>query len=127
MNSPLYTDVLGIVKEVSDISHITTRQGNDVCALPINLLSYLTRLQLVKRELTIVDRSGASVRLTLWGRQAENFKETGEPIIAWKGVKVGDFGGKCLAQGQKLRYLRALRSDFVYAQLQLDGDQPGHS
>lgn len=74
-------DVLGIVKEVSDISHITTRQGND----------------LVKRELTIVDRSGASVRLTLWGRQAENFKETGEPIIAWKGVKVGDFGGRTLS------------------------------
>ena len=51
-------------------------------------------MQLTKRELTIVDRSGASVRMTFWGRQAENYKETGEPIIAWKAVKVGDFGGE---------------------------------
>lgn len=47
-----------------------------------------------KRELTIVDRSGTSVRLTLWGRQGENFESSGEPIIAWKSVKVGEFGGK---------------------------------
>jgi replication factor A1 len=32
--------------------------------------------------------------MTLWGRQAEKYAESGEPIIAWKGVKVGDFGGK---------------------------------
>ncbi|EKM55320.1 uncharacterized protein PHACADRAFT_255854 [Phanerochaete carnosa HHB-10118-sp] len=74
-------DVLGIVKEMSDVTHLTSRQGND----------------LTKRELTIVDRSGASVRLTLWGKQADRYCESGEPIIAWKSVKVGDFGGRSLS------------------------------
>ena len=43
-----------------------------------------------------------AVRLTLWGRQAENFVGAGEdgsaqPVIAFKGVKVGDFGGRSLS------------------------------
>lgn len=50
-----------------------------------------------KRELTIVDKSGSSVRLTLWGNQAENFKPDEQyPVIAFKGVKVGDFNGSIL-------------------------------
>jgi replication factor A1 len=44
-----------------------------------------------------VDRSGQSVRLTLWGKQAENFEHNDEPVIAFKGVKVGDFGGRSLS------------------------------
>lgn len=43
-----------------------------------------------------------SVRLTLWGRQAENFNAAGpnadgQPIIAFKGVRVGDFNGRSLS------------------------------
>jgi replication factor A1 len=34
-----------------------------------------------------------SVRLTLWGKQAEQFSADDLPVIAFKGVKVGDFGG----------------------------------
>jgi replication factor A1 len=34
-----------------------------------------------------------SIRLTLWGKQAENFVHEDQPVIAAKGVKVGDFGG----------------------------------
>lgn len=50
-------------------------------------------MQVTKRELTIVDRSAYSVRLTLWGKQAEQFSNEGDPIIAWKGLKVSDFAG----------------------------------
>ena len=50
--------------------------------------------QISKRELTLVDKSGFSVRLTLWGKQAEQYNVEDIPVIAFKGVKVGDFGGK---------------------------------
>ena len=58
--------------------------------------------QINKRELTLVDESGMSVRLTLWGRTAENFSvgQNGvpaNPVIAFKGVRVGDFGGRSLS------------------------------
>jgi replication factor A1 len=44
--------------------------------------------------LTLVDKYGFSVRLTL-GKQAELYSVEDEtPVIAFKGVKVGDFGGK---------------------------------
>ncbi len=51
--------------------------------------------QTKKRELTLVDQSNYSVRLTLWGKQAEQYQyENEQPVIAFKGVRVGDFGGK---------------------------------
>ena len=40
-----------------------------------------------------MDKSGYAVRLTLWGKQAEQYSSEGSPVIAFKGVKVGDFGG----------------------------------
>lgn len=50
--------------------------------------------QVIKRELTLVDKSGFSVRLTLWGKQAEQYNIEDAPVIAFKGVKVGDYGGE---------------------------------
>lgn len=38
-----------------------------------------------------------SVRLTLWGKQAESFAGDDSPVIAFKGVKLGDFGGRSLS------------------------------
>ena len=31
--------------------------------------------------------------MTLWGKQAESFDNYSNPVIAFKGVRVGDFGG----------------------------------
>lgn len=31
--------------------------------------------------------------MTLWESQAETYDESCGPVIAWKGVKVDDFGG----------------------------------
>jgi replication factor A1 len=49
---------------------------------------------MTKRELTLVDESEQSVRLTLWGSTAESFSASEGSIVAFKGVKVGDFGGR---------------------------------
>jgi len=53
--------------------------------------------QFAKRDIQLVDSSGQSVRLTLWGKQAETFEAEKNPVIAFKGVKVGDFGGRSLS------------------------------
>ncbi|TIA87996.1 hypothetical protein E3P99_02842 [Wallemia hederae] len=76
------TDVLGVVTKVDDASHIISKS---------------TQKPYTKRDLSIVDRSHQSVRLTLWGKLAENFDQTNEPVIAFKGVKVGEFGGRSLS------------------------------
>lgn len=41
--------------------------------------------------------SGTSIRLTLWGNQAQNFIHADSPVVGIKGVRVGDFGGKSLS------------------------------
>ena len=53
--------------------------------------------QFAKRDIQLVDQTGWAVRLTLWGKQAESFAADDKPIIAFKGVKVGDFGGRSLS------------------------------
>jgi replication factor A1 len=56
--------------------------------------------QFSKRDIVLVDTSMQSVRMTLWGKQAEHFKAENNAVFAFKGVKVGDFGGQF---GGKLR------------------------
>ncbi|CCM03614.1 uncharacterized protein FIBRA_05754 [Fibroporia radiculosa] len=75
-------DVIGVVKDVGQLGEITSKTTNKTVS---------------KRDLTLVDRSGFSVRLTLWGKQAETFVAEDQPVIAFKGVKVGDFGGRTLS------------------------------
>lgn len=50
-----------------------------------------------KRELTVVDNSGYSVRITIWGNSATTFDVTPESVVAFKGAKVSDFGGRTLS------------------------------
>lgn len=50
-------------------------------------------IQVTKRELTLVDESLFSVRITLWGKQAEEFNSEVGTVMAFKGVKVSDYGG----------------------------------
>jgi len=41
--------------------------------------------------------SGYSIKLTLWGATAEGFDGSDFPVMAFKAVRVGDFGGKSLS------------------------------
>ncbi|KAL1672664.1 hypothetical protein EV122DRAFT_294720 [Schizophyllum commune] len=86
-------DVIGVVVDCGEVSEISTKSTNRTTS---------------KRELSIVDDSGWSVRITLWGETAEKYSEEGNPVIAFKGVKVGDFGGRSLSM---------LSSSLMYVEL----------
>ena len=75
-------DVIGILKETAEISQITSKT---------------TSKPYDKREITLVDKSNYSVRLTLWGKTATAFEVPPDSVVAFKGVKVSDFGGRSLS------------------------------
>ena len=75
-------DTIGILKDVGEVSEIVGKNS----AKPYN-----------KRELTLVDNTGYSVRLTIWGKSAQSFEAPVESVLAFKGVKVSDFGGRSLS------------------------------
>lgn len=75
-------DVVGILREVGEVNQITSKT---------------TSKPYDKRELTLVDDSGYSVRLTIWGKTAAAFDTNPESVVAFKGVKVSDFGGRSLS------------------------------
>lgn len=76
------TDIIAVIKEVGQTSQITSKTTNK----PYD-----------KRDLVLVDNSGFSVRLTVWGNIATTFSATPESVVAFKGVKVSDFGGRSLS------------------------------
>lgn len=75
-------DVIGVLKEASEVATITSKT---------------TQKDYSKRELTIVDDSRFSIRVTIWGETATSFDPTIESVIGFKGVKVSDFGGRSLS------------------------------
>ena len=89
------------MKEVGDLAEITTRNNKTVCpSLSILTVTSLQMLglQTQKRDLVVVDNTEFSVRLTLWGKQAEQFGTPIDSVLACKGVRVGDFNGKWLPE-----------------------------
>lgn len=77
-------DIIGVVTEDAGLSEIVGKATGKATN---------------KREITIVDDSFKSVRLTLWDTVAEQFDSSGNPIIACKGVRVNDFNGRTLSLG----------------------------
>ncbi|KOS20078.1 Replication factor A protein 1 [Escovopsis weberi] len=75
-------DVIGVLKEVSDVSEIISKKDDR----PFQ-----------KRELTLVDDTGYSVRVTVWGKTANAFDAKVESVLAFKGTKVSDFNGRSLS------------------------------
>ncbi|KAA8901948.1 hypothetical protein FN846DRAFT_780784 [Sphaerosporella brunnea] len=75
-------DVLGVVKEVGQLDQIVAKT---------------TQKAHSKREISIVDSSNCWVRCTTWGKNAENWDISPDTVIALKGVKVSDFGGRSLS------------------------------
>ena len=82
MEKDVTIDVIGVLREVSETNQIVSKTTNK----PYD-----------KRELTLVDNTNFSVRLTIWGNTATSFDVNPESIIAFKGVKVSDFGGRSLS------------------------------
>ncbi|KKA31158.1 hypothetical protein TD95_005330, partial [Thielaviopsis punctulata] len=75
-------DIIGVIKEVGELT---------------SLVSKNTGKPFEKREVTIVDDTNYSVRVTVWGKTANTFDGCPEQVVAFKGVKVSDFGGKSLS------------------------------
>ncbi|PBP16004.1 replication factor-a protein 1 [Diplocarpon rosae] len=75
-------DLIGVLKEVADVTQIVSKT---------------TQKPFDKRELTLVDDSEFSIRLTIWGKTAISFDASPGSIIAFKGAKVSDFGGRSLS------------------------------
>jgi replication factor A1 len=75
-------DTIGVLKAVGDAETITSKT---------------TQKPFTKRELTLVDDTHHEVRLTIWGDQAQKFNAEPESVLAFKGVKVSDFGGRSLS------------------------------
>ncbi|KAJ1942092.1 Replication factor A protein 1 [Linderina macrospora] len=76
------TDILCVVRQASELS---------------TFVSQRTQKEMTKRDLMVVDKSGYEVRLTLWGDQAMQFDASNEPVVAFKGLRLGDYGGRTLS------------------------------
>lgn len=74
-------DVIGVCKSAENVSRITTKTSREVS----------------KRALSLMDMSGKVVTVTLWGEEAEKFDDCGHPIVAIKGARLSDFGGRSLS------------------------------
>jgi len=79
-------DIMGVCKFAGDVANLVSRAGKE----------------LVKREITLVDRSATEVSLTLWGTTAETFDGVGNPIVAVKGARISDFNGVSLSGGDMM-------------------------
>ncbi|XP_064612626.1 replication protein A 70 kDa DNA-binding subunit-like [Liolophura sinensis] len=83
-------DVIGVVRSAGDVGTVVGRQSNR---------------EISKRELQLVDQSGMGVNLTLWGNEAESFEMKGSQVMAVKGCRLSDYGGRslsCLASSQMI-------------------------
>ncbi|GBF93369.1 replication A 70 kDa DNA-binding subunit A [Raphidocelis subcapitata] len=83
-------DVIGVVYQVNPAQRITRRDGTDTD----------------KRSIQLKDDSGAAIELTLWDKHVVSPGQDLEealggagrfPVLAVKGVRVGDFNGKNLS------------------------------
>ncbi|KJF61637.1 replication factor-a protein 1 (rpa1) [Coccidioides immitis RS] len=75
-------DVLGVLKTVEPVAEVPSKS---------------TGKRYTKRELMLVDDTGYSVPLTIWGGMATSFDVMPDSVVAFKGVKVSDFGGRSLS------------------------------
>ncbi|KAJ2892697.1 hypothetical protein MKZ38_009472 [Zalerion maritima] len=75
-------DVCGILKEVGEVQEAIAKASGK----PYQ-----------RREVQLVDDSGFSVRATLWNKTATEFEAEPESVLALKGCKVSDFGGRSLS------------------------------
>ncbi|CAF0967358.1 unnamed protein product [Adineta ricciae] len=74
-------DIIGVVKSTSDMQTI---------------MGKTSQKEFHKRDILLVDEN-ASITATLWAKQAEEFDGSSHPVIAFKGIKVGDYNGRTLS------------------------------
>ncbi|XP_020136421.2 replication protein A 70 kDa DNA-binding subunit [Microcebus murinus] len=75
-------DIIGICKSYDDATKITVKSNNR---------------EVAKRNIYLMDTSGKVVTATLWGEDADRFDGSRQPVMAIKGARVSDFGGRSLS------------------------------
>ena len=90
LSSKALIDVLGVVTGVSELSAVLRKKDN---------------ASLQKRELTLLDSTCKTVRLTLWGELAEKtgaeLASLPSPVVAFKAIRLGDYNGVSLSSLEK--------------------------
>ncbi|XP_052075679.1 replication protein A 70 kDa DNA-binding subunit-like [Mytilus californianus] len=83
-------DLIGVVRSCGDVGTV---------------IGKASQKEITKREVQLCDQSGMVVNLTLWGNEAQTFDGSGCPVLAVKGAKLSDYGGRSasvLASSQML-------------------------
>ncbi|XP_038615102.1 replication protein A 70 kDa DNA-binding subunit [Tachyglossus aculeatus] len=75
-------DIIGICKSYEEANKITVKSNNR---------------EVSKRNIHLMDMSGKLVTATLWGDDADKFDGSRQPVMAIKGARVSDFGGRSLS------------------------------
>jgi replication factor A1 len=94
--------------KIAAIEHIEANKNIDLLAIvktvsePSHLISKKTGQELVKCDVTLTDDSGCEISLTIWGdkaRTAQLEMGSGNPVVAFRRARVGDYNGKSLSAG----------------------------
>uniref|UniRef100_UPI00398F46B0 replication protein A 70 kDa DNA-binding subunit n=1 Tax=Pristiophorus japonicus TaxID=55135 RepID=UPI00398F46B0 len=81
-NKDTMLDVIGVCKSFEEVTKITVRSNNR---------------EVSKRNVYLLDMTGKIVSTTLWGEDAEKFDGSEQPVVAIKGARLSDFGGRSLS------------------------------
>ncbi|XP_053313074.1 replication protein A 70 kDa DNA-binding subunit [Spea bombifrons] len=81
-NKDTLLDVIGICKSFDDVTKVTIKSNNR---------------EVSKRTIHLMDSSGKLVSTTLWGEDADKFDGSRQPVVAIKGARLSDFGGRSLS------------------------------
>ena len=83
-------DTIGVITQVGAVSNFTPKNGGP---------------SKDKRSLTLADESGFSIQLTLWGKCATKEEYEEGSILAIRGARVSDYGGKTLNSSDEHSYI----------------------
>ncbi|KAM8818268.1 replication protein A 70 kDa DNA-binding subunit isoform 2-T2 [Rhynchonycteris naso] len=75
-------DIIGVCKSYEDATKITVKSTNR---------------EVSKRNIYLMDMTGKVVSAALWGEDADKFDGSRQPVMAIKGARVSDFGGRSLS------------------------------
>ena len=84
-----HVDLLAVIQEIGEVQ---------------NLLSKKSGKEIQKSDITVVDQSGAQIRVTLWGNSAvtaQNDLQVGK-VAGIRRARVSDYGGKSLSGPQSV-------------------------
>nr|AAH70559.1 LOC397937 protein [Xenopus laevis] len=81
-NKDTVLDIIGVCKNVEEVTKVTIKSNNR---------------EVSKRSIHLMDSSGKVVSTTLWGEDADKFDGSRQPVVAIKGARLSDFGGRSLS------------------------------